>query len=147
MILSLILSVFLHTGSITPKDTFIESPASLLQAATSTLPIKVISIDDLIHQTVIKYGLNYQHFYGTLSCESEGFKDVSIQSQVPDPSSPDGYEQSYGISQINLPSHPDISYASATDPSFAINYAGELFASGQETQLHCYKILKARDWQ
>lgn len=121
--------------------------AQLPQAATSTLPIQVISIDDLIHQTVTKYGLNYQHFYATLDCESEGFKDVAIQSQVPDRSSPNGLEQSYGISQVFLPEHPDITKEQAIDPVWAINYAGELFSEGKEHQLHCYKIEQARGWK
>lgn len=95
----------------------------------------------------MKYGLNYTHFYDTLSCESEGFKDVAIQSQVPDPGSSDGYEQSYGISQIYLPAHPDITQAEADDPVFAVDYAGKLFSEGKENQLHCYKIEQAKNWQ
>ena len=118
----------------------IKSPSPVEAAATST---EVISIDSLLHQTVTKYGLNYNHFYDTLSCESEGFKDVAIQSQVPDPTGPNGYEDSWGLAQIWLApkGHPEVTKAEATDPAYAIDFAGRLFSIGQETQFHCYTKL------
>lgn len=39
-------------------------------------------------------------------------------------------EQSFGLAQIHLPDHPDISYASATDPIFAIDYLGKELSKG-----------------
>lgn len=113
------------------------------------LPVKIISIDDLINQTVTKYHLNYQHFYATLNCESDGFGDISIQSSVPDSTGPNGRENSWGLAQIWLDpkGHPEVTKQEAIDPAFAIDFAGRLFASGQQHQFHCYAKEAARDWK
>ena len=68
---------------------------------------------------------------------------MAIQSQVPDPHGPGGHENSWGLAQIWLDpgGHPEITKAQATDPAFAIDFAGKLFATGQEKQFHCYTKL------
>lgn len=66
-----------------------------------------------------KYGIDPQRVKNRVSCETGGIWNPSIQS---------GYyrnnvrEQSYGLAQINLPSHKNISYVQATDPKFALDY-------------------------
>lgn len=111
--------------------------------------MQIVSIDSLIAQTVAKYGLNYQHFYATLSCESDGFSDVAIQSSVPDPTGPNGHENSWGLAQIWLDpgGHPEVTKDEAIDPAFAIDFAGKLFSQGQERQFHCYAKEKANGWK
>lgn len=109
---------------------------------TEALPVKIIDIGQLVKTDAKKYGVNYHDLYATLSCESDGFKDVAIQSQVPNAKGPNGKENSWGISQINLDAHPDISLASATDPVFAVNYAAEAFSEGNENSWTCYRMLK-----
>lgn len=95
----------------------------------------------------MRYGLNYRHFYATLSCESDGFKDVAIQSRVPDAGSPNGYEQSYGLAQIYLPAHPDVTKTQAENPAFALDYAGKMFSDGNQRQFHCYGKMVAHGWK
>lgn len=116
-------------------------------APIAPLPIKVISIDGLISQSAQEYGLNRLHFYATLDCESDGFRDIGIQSLIPDSNGPNGHENSWGIAQIDLDYHPDISKNEAIDPSFAIDYAAHMFANGQAEQFHCWQKEKDIDWQ
>lgn len=111
------------------------------KAEAAEIPVKVLSIDALVYDDAKEYHLNYDHFYATLSCESEGFTDVAIQSKN------GKRERSFGIAQINLDAHPDISMASATDPVFSVAYAAQQWGEGNASHWSCYNILKAKDWQ
>lgn len=50
-------------------------------------------------------------------------------------------EESYGLAQINLPSHPNISYNEAINPSFAIDYLTSELAAGHGNMWTCYRKL------
>lgn len=106
------------------------------------LPVKIIDIPELVRQDADRYHVDYKDLYNTLNCESEGFGDVKIQSQFPNPEGPNGKENSWGVAQINLDAHPDISYASATDPVFAVDYAAKEFSLGNADNWTCYRLLK-----
>jgi soluble lytic murein transglycosylase-like protein len=52
-------------------------------------------------------------------------------------------EQSYGLSQINLLAHPEISIAQAEDPQFSLTY----LAKGLSTNPNawsCYRVVKSK---
>lgn len=116
--------------------------------AAAPLP-KAVSVDDLITEAADRYGVSRDHLYATLSCESEGFKDVAIQSEWPDKNGPNGRENSWGIAQIWLDpqGHPEVSREEAQDPAFAADFAAKLFATGGEHQFHCYDLMAARGWK
>jgi len=64
-------------------------------------------------------GVNATAIKKVINCETGGTWNPAIQSNY--------YlhgvrEESYGLSQINLPSHPNISKAQATNPKFALDY-------------------------
>jgi hypothetical protein len=82
--------------------------------------------------------VNREHLYKTLDCESGGFKDVKIQSQY---FSNGVQERSFGVAQINLDAHPDITYEEAIDPVFAIDYAAKEFSKGNAKQWTCWSLL------
>ncbi len=67
----------------------------------------------------------------TISCEDGSF--VSTQkSHFPG-------EESYGLSQINLPSHPDISLSNAVDPEFSIEFMAKAFSLNKQSMWSCWK--------
>ena len=41
-------------------------------------------------------------------------------------------EKSYGLAQIHLPDHPDVSYEEAINPEFSIEFMAKNFAKGNE---------------
>lgn len=43
-------------------------------------------------------------------------------------------EKSYGVAQIHLPDHPDITYEQAIDPRFSIEYMASEFSKGRQKQ-------------
>lgn len=106
----------------------------------------VLNLNDYIKTQAEANGVNYSHFYATLNCESEGFRDVAMQSRIPNASGPNGYEDSWGVAQIHLPDHPDITRAEAQDPIFAISWAAKEFAAGRATEWTEYRKEVADGW-
>ena len=49
--------------------------------------------------------------------------------------------RSFGLVQIHLPAHPDVSKAQALDPVFAINFIIKEFQAGNQWKWTCYKTL------
>lgn len=47
-------------------------------------------------------------------------------------------EDSWGLVQIHLPSHPMVTKQQALDPEFAVNFMAEKFSNGW-TKWSCYK--------
>lgn len=50
-------------------------------------------------------------------------------------------EQSYGLAQIHLPSHPEISYNEAIDPVYAVEFIASQLAKGRGSQWSCYNLI------
>jgi len=78
----------------------------------------------------------------TIDCENRDW-DIDLQSLLTYKAgnrwgfAEGTYEKSYGLAQIHLPDHPDITYEQATDPDFAINYMAEHL--GRDVTWSCYK--------
>ena len=85
----------------------------------------------------LKYNVDPDEIYLTLDCESNHFESPDIQSRV--------YykgkrERSFGYAQINLRWHPDVSYAQAIDPDFAINFITKNWTK-HKSWWSCYDIM------
>lgn len=48
---------------------------------------------------------------------------------------------SYGLVQIHLPSHPDITKEQALDPEYALNYIVDAWLAGTQRQWTCYRLI------
>ena len=88
-------------------------------------------MDEMIHQNAMMYGLNEHIFRQTLECESNL-----------DPSTIGDHGTSYGIAQIHLSAHPDISKEEALDPEFAIKWTAQHFAKGHASWWTCWRNQK-----
>lgn len=73
----------------------------------------------------------------TIDCEDVSWK-ADQQSNI---TTKDGREESYGLAQINLPAHPEISYAQATTPEFAIEFMAKEMADGKASEWSCWRKL------
>lgn len=51
-------------------------------------------------------------------------------------------EPSYGIAQIHLPSHPDVSLSEAMDPYLAIKWTVDKINNGEQEMWSCYHKIK-----
>lgn len=74
-----------------------------------------------------KYNISADEMWGTMSCESgasttiQSFYKKKYKSSVK-LHGDHTREQSFGLSQIHLPDHPDVTYEQAIDPEFSIEY-------------------------
>lgn len=85
-----------------------------------------------------RYGIDADRFIKTAECESHF---VPQQSRIPHKGGPRGREDSWGVFQINLPAHLDVSRAQAMDPWFAIEWSAKEWAAGRQDQWTCYRNL------
>lgn len=66
-------------------------------------------------------------FKAVIQCESQW--DTHAVSKTND----------YGIAQIHLKSHPDITREQAEDPYFALNWAAQEWQAGRAHEWSCYR--------
>lgn len=92
-------------------------------------------IAELVSAYSIKYGVNPTKVLETIRCESR-FKNV--QSSIV---SNGIREDSWGLVQIHLPSHPTISKQQALQPEFALQWMVKQFSLGKASQWSCYRSL------
>lgn len=102
-------------------------------ALAQTLPPVVYSTTtavDIITAYAAHYGIPAQPLIDTLYCESDFNPDAVGDNDT-----------SFGVAQIHLPAHPEITKAEALDPLWAINWAAAQFAAGREHEWTCYNEL------
>ena len=127
-----------------PEPTFKEVLAS------STLPVRREMIRVKVAEFTKKYKIENrtEQIYKTIaSCENipldsnlqsgHRYKYDSVRWNV----KAGEQEKSFGLSQIHLPDHPDISYEEATDPLFSIEWMVKEFSLGHASQWTCYTSL------
>lgn len=114
------------------------APHFMSAEALAQAPLSSSTIEMLVQLDADEAGIDWRPVYETLRCES-GFRN--IQSLIPKNGAPNGRENSWGIAQINLGAHPDITRLQALDERFAIAWTVEEFALGQQHMWTCARKL------
>lgn len=93
------------------------------------------TVPDKIGFYAQKYGIRYEDLYDTI--QGESFGSTTLQSYArytidhPEWGVKKGdRELSFGLCQIHLPAHPDISKAQANDPDFCLEWMAKQFSKG-----------------
>lgn len=86
-------------------------------------------ISALIWRTAHEHGIDGNAFYGVAKCES------SLN-----PNAVGDGDNSYGLFQIHIPSHPTVSIEEALDPHFAVEWSAKKFKESPEIWT-CYNLL------
>ena len=90
-----------------------------------------------VEEQANKYGVSVVEMWDTIKCENPDLIP-ELQSLIVQ----DGVrEDSWGLAQIHLPSHPDVTKQEAQDPKFAINFMAKNFASGDKWMWTCWRNL------
>ena len=93
------------------------------------------SIRDIVIDATNKYGVSFNQVWTTIGCETKYTYNPTIQSEA---LRPDGTrEKSYGLAQIYLPAHPEVSYEQAIDPYFAADFIAKNW-SKHKTMWSCW---------
>lgn len=86
------------------------------------------TLNDLIRNASVKYGVSYTKLYNTLQCESKlNYRAISNTGD-------------YGLAQINLASWP-VTKAQAFDPVFSIEFMAQKFSEGGAHYWTCARAL------
>lgn len=99
--------------------------------------------------TVCKYAKEYSvsatQIANIINCENRGW-NPTLQSglyykkdRVNEGVYEGQREESYGLAQIHLPAHKNISYSQATNPDFSIEYLAKSLSEGKGSQWTCYR--------
>lgn len=84
-------------------------------------------IDKEIEERAAHYGTSAATLKRIVQCESGYVTDIQSRHMLSY-----GREKSFGLAQIHLPSHPNVTYEEAIDPKFAINYLAKHYAAGTD---------------
>jgi len=112
-----------------------EPKTILLQVKVNWTPER---IDQEIETRAAEYGVSAPVMKKVIECESTGSTTIQSYHRRPDGSR----EQSYGLAQIFLPAHPEVTKEQAIDPAFAIRFMAEEFSKGNAWKWTCWKRLK-----
>lgn len=99
-------------------------------AEAAEMPIETADLDAIIDADAAKYGVNRDHLYKTLECESNF--DIDARGD-------DGLAR--GVAQIRSDYHQEISDEQADDPAFAIDFMAKAFAQGKASEWSCWRSL------
>ena len=91
-------------------------------------------------EAAARHNIQFEPMWQTVLCENTRL-EPGLQSWHPDPTGPNGQEDSWGISQIHLPSWPHITRSQAKDPAFSAEFMAEKFAAGSAYLWTCYRKL------
>ena len=111
---------------------FIGFFASFSATNADIAPLKApeSSIDNLIALNSDIYSVSQETLYRTIKCESS-FNPQAVGD----------HGTSFGIAQIHLVAHPDITKKQALDPSFSIDYLAKSIKNGKGRMWTCFKSI------
>lgn len=91
----------------------------------------------LINSKAEQYSVSSEIMTKVIACESGFVEDVQSRHIT----RAGTREESYGLVQINLPSHPSVSYEQAIDPVFAVEFLARNLADGKGSMWTCWRLL------
>ena len=117
-------ALFVATPTTPPDPPPPLPPVQIIQIAhAEEIPISAtssMSIPEKIRYYAELYDVSATSMQRTITCESNA--SSTRQSEHLDPTGPNGREDSWGLVQLHLPSHRNVSRAEALDPDFALNF-------------------------
>src|ERR1035437_421372 len=95
------------------------------------------TVSELVLQYSKQYGVSSTTMWTVMKCENKEL-DPTLQSRI---ITNGKRELSFGLVQIHLPSHPNITKAQATDPDFSIDFLAKQIKAGHIGIWSCAHIL------
>lgn len=120
--------IFLGLGFGTPNLALAQSLPPVVYSTTTA--------EDILRAYAIKYAINGDEFVATAKCESKFRANAKGDYE-------DGVPTSFGVFQIHLSAHKEITKAQAMDPLFAIDWSAKEFAAGRAYEWTCWRNLTA----
>ena len=89
----------------------------------------VLTINEMITQSAIKYGVSRQILASVIKCESK-FNPLAVSKTA-----------DYGVAQIHLSAHPTITKSQAFNPKWSIDWMAHEFSLGHQSAWTCWRNL------
>lgn len=101
-------------------------------------------IDSKVSTAATKYGVSAATMRAIINCENRDLIPTLQSGHYYKEGNRWGFstttrEKSFGIVQIHLPDHPEVSYEQATDADFSIDFLAKYISQGKVRQWSCYK--------
>lgn len=117
--------VLLASSALQPQYAQAEvKPASFPVSGYST------TTEGLIARYASEFGVSETQMAQTIQCESQGFSGA-----IGD------HGMSYGIAQIHLPAHPDISKEEALNKEWSIRWMAQQFSLNKQQMWSCWRSI------
>lgn len=102
-----------------------------------------VSVQALVSKYSAQYRVSSVKMMQTIKCEDTSLEfdkqsDLTYKPRNRWKLPAGSREKSYGLVQIHLPDHPEISYEQAIDPNFAVEFMAQQFAEGNGKIWSCY---------
>lgn len=123
------LVVILLAATLTIEVVYAEAPLEPKKTSWSVEEVKVM-VDSYADQ----YGVSRSIMHAVVKCESGYVYNVPGDKRH-------GAYESFGVSQIHLKDHPDVSYEEAINADFALNFMASEMKAGRSWQWSCWKKL------
>ncbi len=91
--------------------------------------VKVPTLREFAAADARAYKLDVVAFLATIQCESQ-FRPYAV-SRTAD----------FGIAQIHLAAHPEITKAEAFDPRWSLSWAAKQWSEGRASEWSCFRII------
>lgn len=147
-ILATISSVTEHVGAQTTENIYYGEVA--LEGKEEPLTNSKDNIVRLINKYADQYGVSRTLMYNIIECETAHTFDPNIQSGLKYKFSDSRrgiimgqQEKSYGLAQIHLPDHPQVTIEQAKDPEFAIQFMASNLSEGRHLW-YCERIINEK---
>ena len=103
----------------------------------------------MIRAKAAEYNVGYNLMVSIVACESNFSSTIQSRHRYTKDNVPRGYsvgdrEQSWGLIQLHLPAHPNITKGQALDPYFAIDFLARNIKAGKANMWSCYRKLAMR---
>lgn len=97
-------------------------------------PTDTLDVKSIIQRVSASYNVKSEVIERVMACESNFNTNAEGDFK-------NGEPQSFGLSQIHLPSHPNITKEQATDPYFATMFMAENISKGRGSMWTCWRRL------
>lgn len=105
--------------------------APVVQTTVSSTTPKQLSLPEKIDASAKRYGVQPLLMKRVIECESSNNPDAVGDGGT-----------SFGLAQIHLPAHPDITKEQATNPDFAIDFLAKNLAAGKGSMWTCFNMMQ-----
>lgn len=119
-------------------------PIAPINVSIAEAPVEEKSIEELVALYSDLYDVPSETMWKVMKCENRDL-DPNLQSKLYYTFSNPALgivkgeqEYSFGLVQINLHYHPEITMEQATDPEFSISYLAEQLSLGHGSMWSCY---------